>query len=91
MVIMSEEFVVLRETSDRPGWARVRHTNHLLSIVKITAKKKHPDIITFKFGHEGQDGQVVLSSQLRLRIPSTQRATAAIKQQIMKLTKTSNK
>lgn len=85
---MAEEMVMLREASDRPGWARVRHTNPLLSVIKITAKKKHPDVITFKFGHEGEDGEVVLSGQLRLRIPSTQRATTAVKQQILKLTKT---
>ena len=85
---MAEELVVLRETSDRPGWARVRHTNPLLSIIKITAKKKHPEIITFKFGYQDEDGEAVLSGHLRLRIPSTQRATAAVKQQILKISKT---
>ena len=73
--------VILRELSDRAGWARVKHRCRLGSILKITAKKKHPDIITFKFG-SGFGAEAVVTHYWRFRIPNTQKVTAAIKTQI---------
>lgn len=78
---------MLREAPDRAGWGRVKHREVLNSILKITAKKHHPDIITFKYGYIS-NGESILTHQLRLRVPNTRRATEAIKEHILKVTKT---
>lgn len=75
--------IVLRELSDRAGWGRVKYKHSLDYILKITAKKKNPDIITFKFG-TGSGVDAVISDQLRFRIPNTSKATSAIKSQILR-------
>lgn len=82
LVVMAEEMIVVREVSDRPGWGRVKHSHKLNTVLKITAKKKHPDIITFKFGKIGDSTN--LAPSLRLRIPNSSKATSAITTQIMK-------
>lgn len=84
LIVTAEQLILLREASDRAGWGRVKHTNRLSRVLKITAKKKHPDVITFKFGH-GSGEEMVISHQLRLRIPNTAKATSAIKSQIIKI------
>jgi hypothetical protein len=61
----------------------VKHRHKLETVLKITAKKKNPDIITFKFG-TGAGEAAVVTEQLRFRIPNTHKATEAIKNQILK-------
>lgn len=84
LLLTAESLVVLRELSDRAGWARIKHRHRLDYILKITAKKKHPDVITFKFG-SGVGEEAVVSHQLRFRIPNTSRCTSAIKSTIARL------
>lgn len=82
-MLSSNALVVLRELSDRAGWGRVKYRHCYDYVLKITAKKKNPDIITFKFGTgTGEDARV--TEQLRFRIPNTSKATSAIKNQILK-------
>ena len=81
--------IVLRELSDRAGWGRVKHRHSFDYILKITAKKKNPDIITFKFG-TGTGDEAVIMEQLRFRIPNTAKATGAIKSQILKYQESSS-
>ncbi len=76
--------MVLRELSDRAGWARVKHRFYLGSILKITAKKRYPEVITFKFG-TGSGSEMVMTHKLCCRIPNTQKCTGAVKSQILKL------
>ena len=76
--------VVLREAPDRAGWGRVKHTEPLLSILKITAKKKDRNIIIFRFG-KLEDEEAVVNKVIRLRIPNSHKATEAVQQQIAKL------
>ena len=78
--------VILREAPDRSGWGRVKHRENLSSILKITAKKHHQDIITFKYGYYDDEVPVV-THQLRLRLPNTRKATQIIRDHILKLTK----
>jgi hypothetical protein len=83
LVLSEDHLIVLRECSDRTGWARVKFKHALTSIVKITMKKKHPDVITFKYGR-GSGDDVVVTGQQRFQIPQTSKATQAIKTQIEK-------
>ena len=89
MLMTSDKLIVLREAPDRVGWGKVKHRELLTNIMKITAKKKQPDLITFKLGMF-DDNEPVITSDIKLRIPNTRKATEAIKQQITKLQTTSN-
>ncbi|KAK6320741.1 hypothetical protein J4Q44_G00098480 [Coregonus suidteri] len=60
------------------------HIQALNSVVKITSKKKHPELITFKFGNSNTAG-IEISAVERYLIPNAGDATKAIKQQIMKV------
>lgn len=80
-MVTADSLIVLRELSDRAGWGRIKHRHTLTSILKITSKKKHPDVITFKFG-TGSGDDVVVSDQLRFRVPNTHKFTSAIKSQL---------
>lgn len=51
LVVTMEHLLVMKEEG------RVATRRPLSSVVKITSKKKHPDLITFKFGHTTEDGQ----------------------------------
>jgi len=65
------------------AWVQVRRA--LGSIVKITSKKKHPELITFKYGANNGDKGIVVTDLDRFIIPKAGEATKAIKQQIMKV------
>lgn len=60
----------------------------LSSIVRITSRKKHPDLITFKYGST-QSESVIISDMDRFFIPNAKDATKLISQQIMKHFKSS--
>ena len=83
IVMTADTMIVLRELSDRAGWARVKHKNKLNSILKITAKKRHPDVITFKHG-SGSGDEIEITNVVRFRIPNTQKVTSKIKSHILK-------
>lgn len=53
LIVNAEFIVVLRET-DKRGQAQVIAKRPLHTIVKITAKKRHRDLITFKYGVPGK-------------------------------------
>lgn len=46
----------LREISSRRGFAYIQSRQALNSVVKITSKKKHPELITFKYGTNNSAG-----------------------------------
>lgn len=52
LIISAKNIIVLRET-DKRGLANMIVKRPLSSIVKITAKKRHKDLITFKYGVPG--------------------------------------
>ena len=83
-MLTADSLVILRELSDRAGWGRIKYRHRLSTILKITAKKKHQDIITFRFG-SGSGAEVVVSEQLRFRVPNTHKFTTAIKKQLQAL------
>ena len=75
---------VLRELAKRKGFAQVQHRHHLTTVMKITSKKKHPDLITFKFGNSN-DETTQVTHTLRFLIPNAQKATKKIKDRILKV------
>jgi len=68
----------------RPGTAHQAASRHLSSIVKITSKKRQPEIITFKFG-TSQNDEVTVFDMDRFYIPTAGKVTAVVKQQIERL------
>uniref|UniRef100_A0A7N6C172 TBC1 domain family member 23 n=1 Tax=Anabas testudineus TaxID=64144 RepID=A0A7N6C172_ANATE len=70
--------------ASRKGFAYIQSRQALNSVVKITSKKKHPELITFKFGSNNSAG-VEISAVERYLIPNAGDATKVIKQQIMKV------
>lgn len=69
---------------ERPGWAHIQSRPHLSSIVKITSKRKHPDLITFKYGtSDGEDFKI--SGSQRFLIPNSKQVMKKIKEKIMKV------
>ena len=69
---------------ERPGWANIQSRPHLTSIVKITSKRKHPDLITFKYGTSEGDDFNITGSQ-RFLIPNSKQVMKKIKERIMKV------
>lgn len=68
----------------RPNTAIPSSSRHLSSIVKITSKKRQPEIITFKFG-TSQNDEVTVFDMDRFFIPTAGKVTAVVKTQIEKL------
>lgn len=68
----------------RAGTVLPSSSRHLSSIVKITSKKRQPEIITFKFG-TSQGDEVTVFDMDRFFIPTAGKVTAVVKTQIEKL------
>ncbi|XP_041647190.1 TBC1 domain family member 23 isoform X2 [Cheilinus undulatus] len=84
LLITATHMYSLREIASRKGFAYIQSRQALNSVVKITSKKKHPELITFKFGSNNSAG-VEISAVERYLIPNAGDATKVIKQQIMKV------
>ncbi|KAB7496414.1 TBC1 domain family member 23, partial [Armadillidium nasatum] len=76
---------VIKEAEDRKNQGYITARRTLASIVKITSKKKHPDLITFKYGSTLPDGDITITDMDRFLIPNASEATKTIKELIMKL------
>ncbi|XP_048855225.1 TBC1 domain family member 23 isoform X1 [Brienomyrus brachyistius] len=84
LLVTATHMYCLREIASRKGFAYIQSRQALNSVVKITSKKKHPELITFKFGNSNTPG-VEMQAVERYLIPNAGDATKAIKQQIMKV------
>lgn len=83
LLVTSQELIVLREFSGVKGAAEVIVKRPLSSIVKITARKRHPEFITFKYGvPEGEN--LKISDMDRFLIPNADKATKIVSEQILK-------
>jgi TBC1 domain family member 23 len=88
LLITDVQIVVLRETGKKDQ-ARIIVRRPLSSIVKITAKKRHRDLITFKYGVP--DGDTLLITDMdRFLIPNASEATQVISKFILNSIKNSN-
>uniref|UniRef100_A0A8C2C2G9 TBC1 domain family member 23 n=1 Tax=Cyprinus carpio TaxID=7962 RepID=A0A8C2C2G9_CYPCA len=84
LLITATHMYCLREIAARKGFAYIQARQALNSVVKITSKKKHPELITFKFGNNNAAGVEIVAVE-RYLIPNAGDATKVIKQQIMKV------
>ncbi|XP_078513868.1 TBC1 domain family member 23 isoform X1 [Lissotriton helveticus] len=84
LLVTAKHMFCLREIPSRKGLAYIQSRQALNSVVKITSKKKHPELITFKYGNSSSSGIEVLAVE-RYIIPNAGEATKVIKQQIMKI------
>ncbi|XP_029050451.1 TBC1 domain family member 23 [Osmia bicornis bicornis] len=89
LLVTDTHLIVLREIQERKGAAHVIVKRPLTSIVKITSRKRHSDLITFKYGTT-QYNDTVISDMDKFLIPNASEATKLITQQILKQLKTSN-
>lgn len=89
LLVTDTHLIVLREIPERKGAAHVIVKRLLTSIVKITSRKRHSDLITFKYGTTQYNDTVILDMD-KFLIPNAGEATKLITQQILKQLKTSN-
>lgn len=82
LLVTNSHIYVLRSIPGRRGFAQIKVRRPLSAIVKITSKKKHPEIITFKYGIPEGDSLVV-SDLDKFVIPNAAEATQLISQQIL--------
>ncbi|KAI4463822.1 hypothetical protein MML48_4g00016202 [Holotrichia oblita] len=82
LMVTDTYLVVLREVTDRKGIAEMIVKRPLSSIVKITAKKRHPELITFKYGV--LDGDMLhITDMDKFLIPNATKATKIVSDQIL--------
>ena len=80
LIITPTHLIVLRELGK--GQAQIIVRRPLASIVKITAKKRHRDLITFKYGFPDGDG-LLITDMDRFLIPNASEATAIVSKHIV--------
>ncbi|KAL0267136.1 UNVERIFIED_CONTAM: hypothetical protein PYX00_009489 [Menopon gallinae] len=84
LLVTNSHIIVLRELSKREDSALLVVKRPLTTIVRITSKKRRPDLITFKYGNP--DGDLTQISDMdRFLIQKATAATQLISQQIRNL------
>lgn len=82
LIITETHLVVLRDIQNKKGVAKVMSRRPLSTIVKITAKKRHPELITFKYGIPDGDN-LLIKDMDRFLIPNASIATKVVSNQIV--------
>ncbi|XP_052893806.1 TBC1 domain family member 23 isoform X2 [Anopheles moucheti] len=85
LLVTATHMIVLRELETRRDRARIIVRRLLQSIVKITAKKRHRDLITFKYGYPEEEN-LVITDMDRFLIPNASEVTDLISRHIIKQT-----
>lgn len=88
LILTKSHLVVLRDL-DKKGMAEIIVQRPLSNIVKITAKKRHRDLITFKYGIPDGD-ELLITDMDRFLIPNASEATALVSKQIINQLETTN-
>lgn len=82
LAFTDNHIIILRELG-QDNLAKIVAKRSLTSIVKITAKKRHQNLITFKYGvPEGEN--LIITDMDRFLIPNANEATKAISKLILK-------
>lgn len=84
LLVTDTHLYILREIPKKKGMALIQSRRALGSIVKITSKKKLPDLITFSYGSNDESG-VKITNRDRVLLPNAGETTKLVKQQIMKV------
>lgn len=82
LIVTHSELIVLREIPDIKGAAEIIVKRPLSAIVKITARKRHPELITFKYGVPDGDN-LKINDMDRFLIPNADKATKTVSNQIL--------
>lgn len=82
LVVTEAHLIILREMPNNHGFSKVMSRRPLSTIVKITAKKRHPELITFKYGVPDGDN-VLIKDMDRFLIPNASVATKVVSHQIV--------
>lgn len=82
LIITESHLIVLRDLEK--GQAQVIVKRPLASIAKITAKKRHKELITFKYGYTEGDKDIITDMD-RFLIPKANEATKLVSNNIKKL------
>ncbi|XP_023938700.1 TBC1 domain family member 23 [Bicyclus anynana] len=82
LVVTESHLIILREIPNKKGLAKILSRRPLSTIVKITAKKRHPELITFKYGIPDGDN-LLIKDMDRFLIPNAAVATKVVSNQIV--------
>lgn len=82
LVVTETHLIILRDIPNKRGAAKVISRRPLSTIVKITAKKRHPELITFKYGVPEGDN-LLIKDMDRFLIPNASVATKVVSNQIV--------
>ena len=85
ILLTSGHLFILREIVEQPGSAHIISRPHLSSVIKITSKRKHPDLITFKYGTSNGNDQFSVTGSQRFLIPNSKQVMKKIKERIIKV------
>lgn len=80
LVVLATQLLVIRELAGKRGQIIARRM--LSSIIKITAKRRHKNLITFKYGLSDVEN-IVITDMDRFLIPNASEATAIISKHIV--------
>lgn len=76
---------VMRDSPTRKGMAFIQSRRALISVLRITSKKNHPEFITFKYGTTNDKQENIVTDVDRFIIAKAGDATKAIKYLIINL------
>jgi hypothetical protein len=83
LALTKTHLYVLREIADEAGYASVKSRRNLSSIQRITSKRQHPEVLTFKYGIElSQDRQKITGAE-RFWVPKAGDCAKAVKTAIV--------
>lgn len=82
LIVTETHLIVLRDVPNKRGMYKVLSRRPLSTIVKITAKKRHPELITFKYGVPDGDN-LLIKDMDRFLIPNASLATKVVSNQIV--------
>ena len=83
--LSNSHLFVLREVSPNKSLARIVAKRPLEMIVQITSKRRCPDLITFKYGHNNEGTEPTVVAKDHLLIPKPYDVTRLIKQQVIRI------
>lgn len=82
LILTKKRIEVIRELDG--GFGKISIKRPLSNIVKITAKKRYRDLITFKYGAHDENGEnLIITDMDRFLIPNSQEATKIISKYIL--------